>query len=182
MTLWTRQGSNYYLYLTGEEEEISWAKVTFQDPFEPPPSFIPPRHTSMKWWLIFRLFGKKILSHWLHSPRGQQVEASTEILRTFLRISGHFFLLLHFMVRVAKMSFLALDHRLVQSVWKLGAFQTNLVLQEVALSLVLLTLMPFLFCFKADCLHQDLEDLKELQSTLASLLLLHWGIPLWQAR
>lgn len=91
MTLWTRQGSNYYLYLTGEEEEISWAKVTFQDPFEPPLSFIPPRHTSMKWWLIFRLFGKKILSHWLHSPRGQQVEASTEILRTLLRISGLFF-------------------------------------------------------------------------------------------
>ena len=59
MTLWTRQGSNYYLYLTGEEEEISWAKVTFQDPFEPPLSFIPPRHTSTKWWLIFRLFGKK---------------------------------------------------------------------------------------------------------------------------
>ena len=92
--------------------------MTFQDPFEPPLSFIPPRHTSMKWWLIFRLFGKKILSHWLHSPRGQQVEASTEILRTLLRISGlfFFFLLLHFMVRVAKMSFLVLDHRLVLSV------------------------------------------------------------------
>lgn len=70
----------------------------------------------MKWWLIFRSFGKKILRPWLYSPRGQQVEASTEILRTLLRISGPFFSLLHLMVRVAKMSFLALDHRLVLSV------------------------------------------------------------------
>lgn len=93
-----------------------------------------------------------------------------------------FLLLLHLMVRVAKMSFWALDHRLVLSVWKQGAFQTNPARQGVALSLVLLTLMPFLFSFKAEFLHQDLEDLRELQSTLASLLLLHWGIPLWQAR
>ena len=147
--------------------ELKWS-------LEPPLSFIS-RPTSMKWWLIFRSFGKKILRPWLYSPRGQQVEASTEILRTLLRISGPFFSLLHLMVRVAKMSFLALDHRLVLSVWKQGAFQTTLALQGVALSLVLLT-------FKAEFLHQDLEDSRGLQSTLASLLLLHWGIPLWWAK
>ena len=87
MTLWARPGSDYYLYLTGEEEETPWAKVTFQDSFQAPLSFTPPRYTSMKLWLIFRSFRKKIHSHWLYSPRGQPVESSTEILRTLLRIS-----------------------------------------------------------------------------------------------
>lgn len=91
MTLWKRQGSDYDLYLTGEEEETPWAKVTFQDSFQAPLSFTPPRYTSMKLWLSFRSFRKKIHSHWLYSPGGQPVESSTEILRTLLRISTPFF-------------------------------------------------------------------------------------------
>lgn len=77
MTLWAKPGCDYYLHLTGEEEETPRAKVTFRDPFQALLSFTPPRYTSMKLWLIFRSCRKKIHSHWLYSPRGRLVELST---------------------------------------------------------------------------------------------------------
>ena len=95
--------------------------MTFQDPFEPPLSFIPPRHTSTKWWLIFRLFGKKDSFSLVTQSQGsagggkhRDSQDTSQDIRSFFFF--FFFLLLHFMVRVAKMSFLALDHRLVLSV------------------------------------------------------------------
>lgn len=188
MTQWKRQGSDYYLYLTGEEEETPWAKVTFQDSFQAPLSFTPPRYASMKLWLSFRSFRKKIHSHWLYSPRGQPVEWSTEILRTLLRISTPFFPPPPHGKR-RKGVLLEPWSQAFSICMETRGFPNQFALQGVALSLVLasaspnlLCLMTSLFSFKAEFLHQDLEDLWELQSTLVSSLLLHWGIPLWQAR